>query len=496
MGETATLARFVSDATFDDLPAETVEKSKEAVRDYLGVALYGSHHDVGRRIADYVDAAASDGPATVLCRGSAGAPAAALANGTFGHAIDYDDTFESIVIHPTSPVFGATLAAVEAAAVADDGAGTDSGGANADADSAASALPASAGRDALCAYAVGCEVAYRVGHATYPSHYDNGWHATGTVGGFGAAAAAASALGLDAGATRHAFGVVASSSSSLKKNFGTMTKPLHAGHAAQMGVRAALLADAGFTADDAVLEGDLGYGEVMTPGGEYDPATVTEGLDALSDGDAGADDWAVHDIGYKPYPSGVITHAAMDAMRSLVREHDLSPENVERVVVALDEAANEMLIRSDAGDELEAKFSIEFCLAAVLREGDAGVHEFTDEYVTAPETRAAMEKVERDFEEDLFGGGFAGYGARVRVETVEGETYAAEERDAPGGPSNPLSEERLRAKFDESARAVLSDDDADAAADAVARLDDDGALSDLLRRVRVSEAPDSGGGGA
>ena len=488
MGETATLASFVSDATFDDLPGETVAKSKEAVRDYLGVALYGSHHEVGRRIHDYVDAAASDGPATVLCRGTAGAPAAALANGTFGHAIDYDDTFESIVIHPTSPVFGAALAAVEAAAA--DGVDTGS-----DANAASPTLPASAGRDALLAYVVGCEVAYRVGHATYPSHYDNGWHATGTVGAFGAAAAAASALGLDVEATRHAFGVVASSSSSLKKNFGTMTKPLHAGHAAQMGVRAALLADAGFTADDAVLEGGLGYGEVMTPGGEYDPATVTEGLDALSDG-GDADDWAVHDIGYKPYPSGVITHAAMDAMRSLVRDHDLTPADVERVVVALDEAADEMLIRSDARDELEAKFSIEFCLAAVLREGDAGVHEFTDEYVTAPETRAAMETVERDFEEDLFGGGFAGYGARVRVETVEGETYTAEERDAPGGPSNPLSDERLRAKFDESARTVLPADDADAAAAAVGRLDDDDALSELLRRVRDPEIGDREGDGA
>ncbi len=472
MGETATLAGFVSDATFEDLPEATVEKSKEAVRDYLGVALYGSGHEVGERIGEYVDAAASGGPATVFCRGEAGAPAAALANGTFGHAVDYDDTFESIVIHPTSPVFGAALAAVEAAA---------------DADSPGD-LPASAGRDALLAYAVGCEVAYRVGHATYPSHYDNGWHATGTVGAFGAAAAAASALDLDADATRHALGVVASSSSALKKNFGTMTKPLHAGHAAQMGVRAAVLADAGFTADGAVLEGDIGYGEVMTPGGEYAPETVTEGLDALS-----GDDWAVHDIGYKPYPSGVITHAAMDAMRSLVADYDLTPGSVERVVVALDEAANEMLIRSDAKNELEAKFSIEFCLAAVLREGDAGVHEFTDEYVTAPETRAVMETVERDFEEDLFGGGFAGYGARVSVETADGETYTAEERDAPGGPSNPLSEERLRAKFDECARAVLSPEDADAAADAVARLDDDGALSDLLERVRT---PADEGGGA
>ncbi|SHG41219.1 MmgE/PrpD family protein [Halobaculum gomorrense] len=471
MGETATLASFVSQLALDDVPDDVVADATLAIRDYVGVALYGSAHEVGERVWRYADRAFGRGPATAFGRGTTTPTGAALANGAFGHAVDYDDTFDSIVIHPTSPVFAATLAASQARREE-------------------SMTPEVTGRDVLAAYVAGCEAAFRVGHATYPSHYDNGWHATGTVGAFGAAAAAASVLDLDAETTRRAFGVVASCSSALKTNFGTGTKPLHAGHAAAVGVRAARLAEEGLTADPDVLEGDIGYGAVMTVGDDgYDPTAVTEGL---------GETWAVTDIGFKPYPSGVITHAAMDGMRDLVAEHDLTPETVERVVVTLDEAADEMLIHADADTELEAKFSIEFCLAAVLREGDAGVREFTDGYVRAPETRAAMDLVERDFEENALGGDFAGYGARVRVETVDGETHVAEEPHAPGGPDNPVLPERLREKYDKCARAVLSPEAVDAVAEAVEGLTEspsaaalragEDALSTLLRGV----APDAG----
>ncbi|MFB6108579.1 MAG: MmgE/PrpD family protein [Haloplanus sp.] len=446
MGETARLAEFVADFTADDVPDEVVVHARRAIRDYLGVAIYGSAHGVGRRIRSYVDASMPGSAATMLGDGTASVPGAALANGTFGHAVDYDDTFESIVIHPTSPVFPAALAPAESADAT--------------------------GNDVLAGYVVGVETAYRVGHATYPAHYDNGWHSTGTIGAFGAAAAAASVLDLDADAVRRAFGIVASGSSSLKKNFGTMTKPLHAGHAASAGVRAAMLADEGFTADRDVLDGEMGYGAVMTPGGSYDPDVVTDGLGA---------EWGTLDVGFKPYPSGVITHAAMDALRDLVVENDLTPETVERVTVSLDDAASEMLIHADPSDELEAKFSIEFCLAAVLRERDPGVHEFTDEYVRAAATREAMALVERDFEEDLFGGGFAGYGARGVVETAAGETLVAEEKHAPGGPTNPVSEDRLLGKFRACAETVLPTEEVD---DVLAGLDaldaDDADGLDLL----------------
>lgn len=448
MAETALLADFTVETTFSDIPSEAIDHSQTAIRDYIGVALYGSHHDVGDRIASYVDANASGDQSTVFCRGRASMPGAALANGAFGHAIDYDDTFESIVIHPTSPVFAAALAAAES-------------------------IDASS-RDLLTGYVVGCEVAFRVGHSTYPEHYQNGWHATGTIGTFGAAAAAGSVLDLEQPQVVHAFGIAASLSSSLKKNFGSMTKPLHAGHAGEMGVRAALLAQEGFTADEAVLEDDLGYGEVMTIRDGYDPSEITEGL---------GESWNVTDIGYKPYPSGVITHAAMDAMRKLVSEHDLTPEEVDRITVSLEEAASEMLIHAQPENALQAKFSIEFCLAAILREGEAGIHEFTDEYVAAPETRATIDKVDRAFEEDLFGDDFAGYGATVQIETTAGDRLEAEERYAPGSPNNPVSEARLRDKFYECTETRLKRSEAEELEATIRRLEDDLPVSELTAQL-------------
>jgi len=438
MGLTLDLAATATETAAGGPPPATVDRAKLAIRDYLGVALYGSQHAVGERIGAFVDAAEPGTAATLLGGGTASTTGAALANGTFGHAIDYDDTFESIVLHPTAPVFAAALATGERV-------GAD-------------------GEALLGSYAAGVEVAYRIAHSVYPGHYDNGWHLTGTVGTFGATAAAGTLLGGTPETLARAFGIAGSLSSALKKNFGTMTKPLHAGHAAEMGTRAALLADAGFGATDEVLEGPMGYGSVMNPTGTFDETDVRE---------SPGGHWGVEDIGLKPYPSGVITHAAMEATRRLVAEHDLAPAAVERATVTLDEAASEMLIHADPGDELEAKFSIEFCLAAVLREGDAGVAEFSDEYVTAPETREAMALVERAFEPGLFGEAFAGYGARVVIETTGGEEHVAEERRAPGSPSNPLPEARWREKFHECAAPVLDRE----AAERVASLTDD--LEDL-----------------
>lgn len=448
MAETRILAEFITKTAYEDIPMDAIDRAKVAIRDYLGVGLYGSKHPIGDRIHGYVEATAPGDAATLLGGGSASLPGAALANGTDGHAIDYDDTFESIVVHPTSPVFSAALAAAE--------------GANA------------SGKRVLEGYVLGVETAYRIGHSTYPTHYENGWHGTGTVGVFGAAAAGASIRGLSQSQTEHAFGISASSSSALKKNFGSMTKPLHAGHAAAMGLRSVLLSERGFTADSAVLEGAIGYGAAMTSDGAYDPSAITDGLEKR---------WAVDDIGFKPYPSGVITHAAMDAFRDLVQEHELGPDGIESVTVTLDEAASEMLIHENPSNALQAKFSIEFCLAAVLRAGDPDIRAFSDDYVTDSMTREAMALVERDFEPNLFDGSFANYGARITVETVTGETHVAEERYAPGTPTNPVSEERLREKFFACATPVVGQASAETVANAIERLETEGALNKLLAGI-------------
>ncbi len=445
MGETRILAEFIAQTSFGEIPADIETKAKEAITDMVGVSLYGSQHAVGDHVVSYVETMFPGEQATLLGGGTASPAGAALANGTVAHAVDYDDTFESIVIHPTGPVFSAALAMAESVGAT--------------------------GRDVLTAYVIGVETAYRTGQSVYPSHYDTGWHSTGTAGCFGAVAAAASLAALSATEIQHALGTVASQSSALKKNFGTMTKPLHPGHAAQMGVRATVLAESGFTADTAIFEGDIGYGAAMTVGDTYDPSEITAGL---------GDHWAVADIGYKPYPSGVITHAAMDALRNLLLEQQLDTDDIESVTVTLDPAASEMLHHESPETGLEAKFSIEFCLAAVLRDRDPGIHEFTDEYVTEAETETQMAKIYRDFQPDLFGGDFANYAARLSITTGDGTEFTTEERYAPGSPNNPISEERLRAKFHACAESVLSAEAATSVYQAIETLETEGALETLL----------------
>ena len=450
MNETATLAAFVASTTAADVPEEAVERAKRATRDVVGLALHGSAHATGETVASYLDAVGTAGGATVAGRGTADPPRAAFANGAFAHVLNYDDTFESVVVHPSCTAFPAALAAAE---VAD---GT--------------------GRDLLTGYVVGLDVAYRVGRSVAPTHWHHGWHSTATVGVFGATAAAASVLGLSDAEVRRAFGLAGSFSSGLKKNIGTMANPLHCGHAAQKGVEAALLVREGAAADESIFEGEFGFGRVVTVDDGYDPAPIV-------DPDA---EWAVLDVAFKPYPSGVVTHAAMEALRGILEREDLDAENVDSVTATVDERTMDTIDRHDPQNATEATVSYEFCLAAVLRERDPGIREFTDEYVRDPATRDAIAKVRLDPRADPFDSNDAeaSYGARIAVETTDGRTFDAEMQTAPGGPSNPLPEARWRAKFYECAETALDREAAERVEETVLRLDEEGSLDAFARALR------------
>jgi 2-methylcitrate dehydratase PrpD len=448
--ETETLAELTSSTSFDDLSAPAVEQAKQSLRDIVGLTINGSTHRNGRAVASYLSTVGATGNATVVGHGDADPPRAALANGTFGHTLNYDDTFESVVIHPSCTAFPAALAAGEAVDAT--------------------------GRDLVTAYVVGLEVTYRIGRSVAPTHWHHGWHSTATIGIFGATAAAASLYDLSTAEVRRALGIAGSFSSGLKKNIGTMTNPIHCGHAAQKGLEAVLLVRADADADDSILEGQYGYGTVMTIDDTYNPERIHE-----TD-----HEWAVLDNAFKPYPSGVVTHSAMEALRAILERADLGPDDVETITATVDERVMDTIDQHDPQNAAEANVSYEFCLAVMLRERDAGIHEFTDEYVRAPETREAMAKVELDPREDPFDatGDEASYGARIAVETVDGRTLTNEMLTAPGGPSNPLPEERWRGKFYECAETALDRDTAEAVEASILELDADGALSDLLAGLR------------
>ncbi|TKR26205.1 MmgE/PrpD family protein [Natronomonas salsuginis] len=436
MTETDDLVDLV--VSTDELDSALTERSIRAVRDWIGAAIRGATGDTGDVLRAYAMASPADGSAMTFDGTTAGPERACLLNGAFGHTLDFDDTFSAFPLHPTTVVTPAALSAGELA----------------DAD----------GEAFLRAYAVGVEVLHRVGKSVFPTQYGRGFHSTAAVGPIGAAATAAVVLDLDEDELRNAIGIAASSAGGLRKNFGTTTKPLHAGFAASAGLRAALLAREGATAHENALGGESGYGEAMA-GEAFDPSELVG--DELS---------GVADIALKLFASAHITHGSMEALRRLRERERLSPESVASMTATMHPGGREVLIHSDPDDALEAKFSIEFCLAAVLRSGKAGLEEFTDEYVTAPETRETMETVEAVYDEAAIEG-LGRYGGRVTVETTDGETFEAAAA-APGSPDNPASESRLRGKFDSCVAPTSVD--AEPLAAAIEGLAEGGSVSDVF----------------
>src|SRR2546421_442 len=291
MSATARVAEFAVKTSLEDCPPEALARVRLAALDTLGVMLAGAGEPAARAVRQVARAEGGVPLATVVGTRLATAPGwAALANGTAGHAHDFDDTNFALMGHPSVPLLATALAAGEAE-TAD-------------------------GRLVVLAYVVGFEISTTLGRALNPEHYTRGWHATSSIGTLGCAAAAARLLGLDVTQTRHALAIAASHASGLKENFGSMTKPYHAGHAARGGLLAAQLAREGLTASETALEGPQGYVAAFGGAGRLEPA-----LDALGR------TWQLlaSGIAVKPYPSCALTHSAIDALLELRARHGIRP---------------------------------------------------------------------------------------------------------------------------------------------------------------------------
>ena len=323
MNTTSMLAEFVAKSRHDDCPEAALEAGRRAILDCLGVMLAGSAEPAARILQQVALAEGGLPLATVVGTGRrTGAVWAALCNGTAAHALDFDDTNFALMGHPSAPVLAAALAAGE--------------------------LATADGRAVLHAFLLGFEVETTLAEVINPAHYEHGWHATCTLGTLGAAAAAARLLGLDAGQTRHALAVAASQSSGLKENFGTMTKPFHAGHAARSGVLSALMAREGWTASEHAIEGPQGFFAVLGAG-----KRAMEPLGTL-----GAP-WKITTTGVavKPYPSCACTHSIIDGALELHRVQGVRAEDVEELTVGVCAGVPRILIHSRPRTGLEAKWS-------------------------------------------------------------------------------------------------------------------------------------------
>ncbi len=425
-GLTHYVADFITSTRVRDLPADVVALGKKSILDGIGLAFAGSIAESGRIVGKHLSSLhLGDGPATIIGSGRKVAPRfAAFANGVAIHADDYDDTqlavaetrVYGLLTHPTAPALPAALAVGEQ-------------------------MNAS-GADIMLAYHIGVEVECKISEAIDPRHYQTGFHSTATCGTFAAAAAAAKLKGLDSATTTRALSIAGSQSAGLRENFGTMTKPFHAGRSSESGVVAAEFAIEGWTATDRILEAPRGF--FRAAGGGYDDAAIHGKLGAP---------WTFADpgISIKPHPSGSLTHPGMTEMRRLIREYDIKPGDVRRVRVGTNSNMPNALIHHRPTDELQAKFSMEFCMAILLLERRAGLAEFTDEVVHRADVRAMIEKIDFVIDDEAERAGYHKMTTIIDIDLANGQRISGRADFGKGSPANPMSYDEVAGKFHECA---------------------------------------------
>jgi 2-methylcitrate dehydratase PrpD len=420
------VAEFICNTRPGDLPADVVALGKKSILDGLGLALSGGATHCGELVRQHFsDLNLGAGPATVIGTQLKIAPRfAAFANGVGIHADDYDDTqlavatdrVYGLLTHPTAPALPAALAMGE--------------------------LTHATGAAAMLAYHLGVEVECKIAEAINPRHYQTGFHATGTCGTFAAAAASAKLLGLNVDATARALSIAGSQSAGLRENFGTMTKPFHAGRASESGVAAAQFASYGWTATDHILEAPRGF--FSAAGGGYDAQAIAGKLGSP---------WTMADPGVsiKPHPSGSLTHPGMTEMLRLLRANDIRAKDVVRVRVGTNHNMPNALIHHRPVNELQAKFSMEFCMAILLIEGRAGLGEFTDEVVLRPDVKAMIEKIDFVVDPDAEAAGYHKMTTLIDIQLSDGRTISGRADFGKGSPADPMSYDEVANKFRENA---------------------------------------------
>jgi 2-methylcitrate dehydratase PrpD len=433
------LAAYVTTETFEKLPEATRSAGRQAILDTLGVTLAGSVEPTAARVRALILHRRGADEATIIgtpLRGTV--EDAALANGTASHALDYDDLNQSLSGHPSVPILAAALALAE--------------------------RQGAPGAALLAAFVAGVEVEAKLGRALNPAHYEIGWHATATLGVFGAAAAAAKLLGLPAERATHALAIAASMASGIKANFGTDCKPLHVGHAARCGVEAAFLAEAGFTGNPRALEQGGGFGATHGAGAAPAWDLATTGLGAPHE-------LVEPGIGVKRFPACASTHQALDATLALAEEHALDPAAVAAVECGVSYMAPHQLIYDRAETGLQGKFSMPYCVAVALLDRTVGLAQFADERVRRADVQALMPKVrmfvhpEQTTRESL-----PGRFSEVAITLKDGRRFTRRVRHARGQPQNPLTDAELTTKFRDCAARVLSPERVDAVLAAIRAL--------------------------
>jgi len=290
----------------------------------------------------------------------------------------------------------------------------------------------------MLAYHIGVEVECKIAEAISPRHYDEGFHTTGTCGSFGSAAACAKLRGLNVLQTQYALGVVATEGGGFRNNFGSMTKPFQAGHAAENGTVAVDLAALGWTASDNILEAPLGF--FQAAGGGFDPDAIVGRL---------TKPWALASPGVsiKPHPSGSLSHPAMGEMLRLIHENDVKPGDVEKVDLGANHAMLTSLLHHRPTTGLQGKFSMEYCLSILLLDRKAGLIEFQDASVQRADVQEMIKRVNFYVDPEAENAGLDKMTSILRIHLKNGKVLSGRAEFAKGSPSNPMSYDEVADKF-------------------------------------------------
>ena len=436
---TERLASFISELQIGNVGSDVIAALRLAALDCIGVTIAGVKEpvaEIARQLAVNVQVHG----ATILgFGGTATVASTAFVNGTLSHACDYDDSSFSMWGHPTAPVLAAALAASE--------------------------WKGRIGLDFLSCLLVGLETEKAIGLLIQPEHYKRGWHPTGTLGIFGATAAACKALKLTASQTANALGIATSRSAGIRINVGTSVKPMHVGFSARDGIECAMLAAAGAHANRAAFEGLDGWFQCYTTfSGDTDRALSQLGkpFEVISPG-----------LAYKLYPCCADLHASVDAAIALRDRHKLRPGDIKSIRCGITPLAANNSPYPRPTTPSQAKFSQEYCVATALVRGRLTLEEFTADAIRDPSVLALLPLIDAKIVPDLSGEDAVSFAspAIVEVETKTGDIFRMRVDEMLGHPKNPMSPETMIKKFQQCSAGIVGSAAAERASELIMKID-------------------------
>jgi len=444
MGMTGRLADFIVTTKSSDISSEVFEHAKVAFLDWIGVTLAGKNDPLVIKLMELEDAMGGQEQATIIGHGKKKSVSqAALINGSASHALDYDDSMIPFLGHPSVTLFPGILALSE--------------------------WKQKSGHQFLTAYIIGLKAGVTIASCAGLEHYLSGYHGTSTMGAFASAAACARLMGLNSQQTVYALGIAGTQAGGLKRVFGTMCKPFHAGRASQIGVISALLANNNFTSAEDILEGPSGFFQAMKG------AVNEEVLKTLGQ------TWMIENLAQKYHASCHATHSPIEASLSIVRRENIPVENIKSIKIFVSQTALSAAFKNEADTGLEGKFSIPYCVANALLRGNTGLQAFTDEKVKDLQIKKLMAKI-LIYQDS----GITALDAKVEIETLEGKTYSAYSDIFKEIPDLDEKRKKIKAKFSDLSAPVLGSQKTDELFKKVSDLENVPAMGVLSELVSLS----------